>query len=61
MKFYYEVLWYVKGLNDSQFRVFASREKALNFYMKNKDNDNYYDWWVSKRNSEGEVVEDIIY
>ena len=57
----FEVLWYIKGLNDPQFRVFSTRKSALNFYKKHKDNDNYYDWWITKRNSEGEVIEDIIY
>ena len=57
----FEVLWYVKGLNDAQFRVFSTRQSALNFYNKHKDNDNYYDWWVTKRNTQGEVIEDIIY
>ena len=57
----FEVLWYVKGLNDPQFRVFSTRKSALNFYKKNKDNDNFYDWWVTKRNTQGEVIEDIIY
>ena len=57
----FEVLWYIKGLNDPQFRVFSTRKSALNFYKKHKDNDNYYDWWVTKRNTQGEVIEDIIY
>ena len=57
----YEVLWYVKGKNDPQFRVFARRQSALNFYMKHKDDANLYDWWVTKRNTYGEVIEDIIY
>ena len=57
----YEVLWYVKGLNDPQFKVFSTRKSALNFYKKHKNNVNYYDWWVTKRNTYGEVIEDIIY
>ena len=58
---YYECLWYEdKELNNPQFKEFKTRKQALAFAAKHKDEPNHYGWWVTKRDSDGEVVEHII-
>jgi hypothetical protein len=34
---------------------------ALKFYNEHKNDDDKFDWWVTKRNADWEVVEDIVY
>lgn len=59
---YYEVLWYEdEEQNNPQFKEFKTKKQALAFYEKHKDEPNHYSWWVTKRDSDGEVVNDIIY
>ena len=58
----YEVLWYNdEKLNNPEFKEFRTRKQALNYYETHKNDPDHYGWWVTKRNSDYEVVEDIIY
>ena len=58
----YEVLWYKdEELTEPEFAEFKTRKQALKFYETYKNESNHYGWWVTKRNSDGEVIEDIIY
>ena len=56
----FEVLWYEKGDTDPKFKECSTKQAALNYYNKIKDNPNYYGFWVTKRNSDWEVVEEYI-
>lgn len=66
---YYEVLWYVDvdetmlcdSYNDYRCREFKTKKEAMSFYELHKNDINKYGWWVTKRNRDGEVVEDLIY
>lgn len=59
---YYEVLWYtLPKLSNYETRTFKSKKAALNFYNKHKDDVDKWEWWVTKRDEEGYVIEDIIY
>lgn len=60
---FYELLWYDKrkGNEDPVWREFKTKKQALCYYEKIKNDNNLYDFWLTKRNEEGEVLEDIIY
>lgn len=64
---YYEVLWYEDyvdetgaKLQDCHFKSFKSKKSALHFYEQHKDDSSKYDWWVTKRDNDGTVLEDMI-
>lgn len=57
----FEVLWYVKGINDPKTKEFSSKKAALNYYEKHKDDKGCHGWWVTKRDEDWFVLEDIIY
>lgn len=57
----FEVLWYEIGNEDPVTREFSTRQAALNFYEKHKDEPDKSGWWVTKRNSNWKVTEDIVY
>ena len=63
----YEVLWYV-GQNekdalqgDIYTKEFSTKQAALNYYEKHKNDCGCFGWWVTKRNAYGDVVEDYIF
>ncbi len=64
----FEVLWY-KGQTeeealrngDIQTKVFYTKKQALAFYEQHKNDTDKYGWWVTHRNADWEVIEDIIY
>lgn len=56
----YEVLWFERGSEDTFTMEFAQRRSALKFYEQHKNDPDKYAWWVTKRNREWEVIEDII-
>lgn len=58
---YYEVLWYYEVDGDCDFKEFKTRKQALQFYEKHKNDCDKFGFWVTKRNADGEVLEDIIY
>lgn len=58
----FEVLWYTdKKLDNYVTKEFHTRSEALNFYNAHKNDKDKFGWWVTKRDSNWEVVEDIIY
>lgn len=59
---FYEVLWYGNEEYEGvEFQEFKSRKQAIKFYEEHKsDKDKFY-LWVTKRNKDGEVVEDLYY
>ena len=58
----YEALWYIdESLETYETKEFSTRQALLNFYNKNKNEINHYGWWLTKRNSNWEVIEDIKY
>ena len=69
MKYYYEVLWYNGNTEeealhkgDYDTKTFASKQSALNYYEKHKNDANKFGWWVTKRyTDDGTVADDIIY
>ena len=55
----FEVLWYE---NEEVYTIeFATRKEALKYYEQHQHDEGRYGWWVTKRNLNWEVVEDIIY
>lgn len=60
----FEVLWYVgekDTFGDYETKDFSTLQAAMNFYNKHKDDQDKYGWWVTKRNSNWEVIEDYVY
>ena len=57
----YEALWYtdkrMKG--DYQTKEFASKQQMLNFYNQHKNDSDKFGWWLTRRDSDWNVVEDI--
>lgn len=59
---FYEVLWYGnEDFGDVDFKTFKTRKQALKFYEEHKNDKDKFYFWVTKRNKDGEVIEDIIY
>lgn len=58
----YEVLWYTgPDMNDYRTKEFSTKQAAMNFYNKHKDDDDKFGWWVTKRDEDWYVVEDYVY
>ena len=65
--YYYEVLWYegkteeeaMQG--DPKTAQFHSRLSAIDYYSVKKLELNRWGWWITKRNQDDEILEDIIY
>ena len=67
-KNYYEVLWYngaskedalQKG--DYDTKSFRTRKAAMNYYNKHKNDTNKFGWWVTYRDANGCILDDLIY
>ena len=59
---YYEVLYYTdENDKDCIFLEFKTRNQALKYYNQHKDDADKFHFWVTKRDEDGFVVEDIIY
>lgn len=68
----FEVLWYrqeiaediygnVQHIERTESKDFYTRKAALKFYEEHKNDTDKYGWWVTHRNANWEVIEDIIY
>ena len=63
----YEVLWYEGNTEeealcgDAHWVNFSTRKKALNYYEQHKNDAGCFAWWVTKRDADGEIVEDLVY
>lgn len=59
----FEVLWYGTKECDGDpiYRDFRTRKQALDFYNKHKEDPDKFGFWVTHRDSDGMVIEDIIY
>lgn len=68
---YYEVLWYNKEENESvensmqngdiDCKEFKTKKQALAYYEKHKSDNDKCGWWVTKRDKDGFVIDDIVY
>lgn len=71
MKTYYEALWYYKTedqteneamqFGDIDSKEFRSSKQALTYYEKHKDDPDKCGWWVTKRDEDGCVIDDLVY
>lgn len=61
----YEVLWYVGDdkelLDNYETKTFKKRDAAMRFYEKHKNDPDKFAWWVTKRDDDGYILEDIVY
>lgn len=58
----FEVSWYTdEKLDNYETKEFRSRAAAMNFYNAHEDDKDKFGWWVTRRNSDWAVVEDIVY
>ena len=66
----FEVLWYKKEVvedkygneltfEDYETKDFFTRKSALKFYEEHKNDPDKYGWWITHRNSDWEVIEDV--
>ena len=55
---YYEVLYYIDKDN-FKTKEFKRLKDAMAFYEANKANG--FDWWITKRDKDGFIIDDIIY
>ena len=68
---YYECLWYWKTedqtddqamqFGDTDSKEFKTKKQALSYYEKHKNDPDRCGWWVTKRDEDGCVIDDIIY
>jgi len=56
----FEVLYYTVD-NNYEALTFATRKQALKFYEEHKDDNDKFGWWVTHRDADWSVIEDIIY
>lgn len=63
----YEVLWYEvdaltnRATGDPFTKEFRTHNAAMNFYNRHKEDVDKCDWWVTKRDKDGYVIEDLVY
>ena len=63
----FEALWYEgededEAMNgDPHTKEFKTRKEVMNFYEKHKNDKNKFGWWVTRRDSDWFVVEDIVF
>lgn len=61
----YEVLYYELVDEDQSedpiVKQFYTKKQALAFYNKHKHDTNKVGWWITHRNKDWEVIEDIVY
>ena len=55
---HYEALWYYEDGNYDTAE-FSTEQALLNFYKKHKNDTDKSGWWLTKRNNDWEVIEDI--
>lgn len=60
-KYKFEVLWYENGKADPFTKEFDNRKDAMKFYNEHKGDAEKFDFWVTKRDEDWYVVEDIVY
>ena len=64
---YYEVLWYPRINENGNYdgdpisREFKTKKAALNYYEKHKDDEGCFGWWVTQRDEDGCVLDDLVY
>ena len=60
----FEVLFYPLVNEDCSedpiTKVFYTRKAALNFYKQHKNDTDKAGWWITHRDADWEVIEDII-
>lgn len=57
---YFEVLWY--DVNGKVYaEEFQRRNQAMKFYEQHKCDDDKFAFWVTKRDKDDNVLEDIVY
>lgn len=58
----FEVLWYDNERKDGYYytKEFRTRKEAINFYEKHKNDSDKCGWWVTHRDADWYVIEDII-
>ena len=63
----FEVLWYEgateqEAYNRGDYRTkeFYTRKKAIAFYNEHRNDEGKFGWWVTHRDSDWYVIEDII-
>ena len=54
----YEALWYYED-DSYDTAEFSTKQALLNFYKKHKNDPDKSGWWLTKRNKDWEVIEDI--
>lgn len=54
----YEALWYYDN-DDYDTAEFSTEQALKNFYKKHKNDPDKSGWWLTKRNKDWEVIEDI--
>lgn len=67
---YYECLWYNKDpeqddleamqFGDTESKEFKTKRQAVIFYNKHKNDPDKCGWWVTKRDEDGWVLDDIV-
>lgn len=54
----YEALWYYED-DSYDTAEFSTEQALLNFYKRHKNDADKSGWWLTKRNKDWEVIEDI--
>ena len=56
----YEVLWFEDGNESFETKEFSQRRSALKFYEEHKNDKEKYSFWVTRRDHEWNVIENIV-
>ena len=58
----YEALWYSEDDSEGNphTKEFKTRKEVIDFYNMHKNDPDKFDWWVTKRDRDWYVIEDII-
>lgn len=57
----YEVLWYTDEENNNyETASFITEEEAIAFYQEHKTDSDKFNWWVTARDEDGSVLEDLV-
>lgn len=66
-KYYYSVLWYNEidengnPQGDFEEREFQTKNKAMIFYNKHKNDKDKFSFLVTKRDEDGFIIDDIVW
>ena len=57
----YECLWYTdEERSDFETKDFSTAKAAIDFYEKHKDDACKFGWWVTERDEDWYVVDDLV-